>query len=60
MSMQYIDLIDLPGMKSFLYRWVGYKIRYFGCWIGIIGSNMIRKGRTEVEREIKLEDIIGE
>jgi len=40
------DLVDAPGKKAFIYRWLGYKIRYFGTTVGIFGSNLIRKGRV--------------
>lgn len=54
MEMKGNILEDRPGLKYFILRWIGYKIRYFGCWIAIIGSNLIRKGRIENWYEIDL------
>jgi hypothetical protein len=52
--LKYKDLVNAPGKRAFIYRWIGYKVRYFGCWIGVMGSKILRKGREEVEREIDL------
>lgn len=56
--LEYTDLVNTLGTKAFIYRWVGYKIRYFGCWIGVIGSDILRKGRTEITRKIEWKDLL--
>ena len=51
---KFTDLVNAPGRKAFILRWVGYKIRYFGAYIAVLGSNLIRKGRILKTFEIDL------
>ena len=43
---------NAPGLKSFLLRWLGYKIRTGATWIAIYGQSLIHKGQVEVKHKM--------
>jgi len=55
MTYTYTKFTDKPGTTNILRRWLGYRIRYFGFWLGAKGDHLQLSGKDEEQVEFEID-----